>query len=325
MNAWHREGSTRRFSSRRWTLVPLLLVIGVGAASPSAAALGPPPGGPDLSTIAFSAEELPGARIARQGYVKPESSLGFIAEYDRSFSGAPRLSGKRLLWLEDDVALAATTTHARDALRTLGLGLVLAAPEIKKELAKEFNAKPSAVKVGSLAGAGAGEDSFSLRVTIRTRAGEADVLFAGVRVGPVVNFIGTAGAPGAKLGATDTKRLARMANTHSRAGLMPASLSAPLVSGTPQDGQSLGAATGTWSNAPSGYAYQWQRCDSTGTTCTDVPGATAQSYAQTSADVGQTLRVSVTATNRYGSATALSAPTATVSAAPGTTPSPPAP
>jgi hypothetical protein len=70
------------------------------------------------------------------------------------------------------------------------------------------------------------------------------------------------------------------------------------------------------------YAYQWQRCNSSGTSCSLVAGAIGASYLLASADVGSTMRVSVTASNSAGSATASSAATAVVL---GQTSSPPLP
>ena len=81
----------------------------------------------------------------------------------------------------------------------------------------------------------------------------------------------------------------------------PANTTAPVVTGTPQDGQTLSASSGGWSGGPASYAYQWQRCDSTGAACADISGATAASYAAETADVDNTLRVMVTATNSGGS------------------------
>lgn len=96
----------------------------------------------------------------------------------------------------------------------------------------------------------------------------------------------------------------------------PVNTSLPVVTGTPQDGDSLSASTGSWSNSPTSYAYKWRRCDSGGGGCADVGGATGSQYAPTSADVGNVLRVVVTATNAAGSASATSAATAIVSPAP---------
>jgi Concanavalin A-like lectin/glucanases superfamily len=98
----------------------------------------------------------------------------------------------------------------------------------------------------------------------------------------------------------------------------PLNSSPPTITGTPQDGQTLSASTGSWSGTqPITYGYQWQRCDSGGANCAAITGATGPTYAVTSADVGHALRVVVTATNSAGSASASSAATTVVQAAAG--------
>src|SRR5579875_1892045 len=87
----------------------------------------------------------------------------------------------------------------------------------------------------------------------------------------------------------------------------------PTISGTAQQGDTLTTTTGSWSNSPTSYAYQWRDCTSTG--CTNISGATAASYVLQSSDVGDTVDVVVTASNAGGSSSATSAPTATVTAA----------
>jgi hypothetical protein len=85
------------------------------------------------------------------------------------------------------------------------------------------------------------------------------------------------------------------------------------VSGTAQQGQTLNTRPGTWSGTqPINYAYQWQRCDSAGARCRPIAGAGATTYTLTSADTGSTVKVTVTASNVAGSATASSAPTVVV-------------
>lgn len=96
------------------------------------------------------------------------------------------------------------------------------------------------------------------------------------------------------------------------AATFPASTSPPTVSGTAAAGSTLTVATGSWTNAPTILSIRWRRCSSTGTSCTDVPGATGTTYAVTSADAGSALVAEVVATNAGGSATASSAPTAVV-------------
>ena len=96
---------------------------------------------------------------------------------------------------------------------------------------------------------------------------------------------------------------------------VPVNAALPGISGTAQSGQTLTATTGTWTEGPTGFAYQWQRCDAKGANCTSISLATAQTYSVASADVGSTLRVAVTASNAVGpSAPASSAQTGVVTA-----------
>jgi uncharacterized delta-60 repeat protein len=92
------------------------------------------------------------------------------------------------------------------------------------------------------------------------------------------------------------------------AGTAPTSLSAPTISGSAIEGQTLTVSPGTWSGStPITLTYEWRRCDSAGAGCLDIAGATGTTYTLTSADVGRTIRVRETATNAYGSASADSA------------------
>ena len=106
----------------------------------------------------------------------------------------------------------------------------------------------------------------------------------------------------------------------------PANTAAPTISGSAQQGQTLTATTGSWGGStPLNYAYQWQRCDSSGGSCAPL-AVTGTTDVLASADVGSTIRVSVTASNTAGTATATSAPTAPVAALPASAPTPaPAP
>ena len=97
------------------------------------------------------------------------------------------------------------------------------------------------------------------------------------------------------------------------AGTPPASTSPPAISGRAQQGQTLTESHGSWTNSPTGYAYQWQDCDSSGDNCSAIAGANAQSYVLTGSDVGHTIRVQETASNAGGSSSpASSAATAVV-------------
>ena len=92
----------------------------------------------------------------------------------------------------------------------------------------------------------------------------------------------------------------------------PAQTAPPSVAGsTPVTGSTLQANPGAWSApagaGPVGYAYRWQACQATLTSCTDVPGATGQSFTPGAAQVGRPLRVLVSASDRDGRSEAASA------------------
>jgi hypothetical protein len=102
---------------------------------------------------------------------------------------------------------------------------------------------------------------------------------------------------------------ARTFASRSKQSSSPVNSSPPSISGTAIEGQVLSASTGKWAGTPPmHYAYQWRRDSS------NVSGSTGSSYLLTSSDVGHQLTVVVIATNAYGSASATSPPTATVTA-----------
>jgi hypothetical protein len=96
------------------------------------------------------------------------------------------------------------------------------------------------------------------------------------------------------------------------APVAPSNIAAPAISGVPMEGQVLASSEGEWSGSPTSYSYQWQTCNAKGEECTDVEDANEGSYTLGSADVGDTLRVVLTALNVAGSATAVSLPTAVI-------------
>ncbi len=103
--------------------------------------------------------------------------------------------------------------------------------------------------------------------------------------------------------------------TAVRTAASPTNSSLPTISGTDRSGQTLTATSGSWSGAtPITYAYQWRRCNSSGSGCSTIGGATNQNYVASSGDVDGTIRVQVTASNSDGSNQALSAATGTIAA-----------
>jgi hypothetical protein len=130
-------------------------------------------------------------------------------------------------------------------------------------------------------------------------------------IGQRLRVVVTAANAGGSAAATSSATAAVQA-----AVAAPVNTSQPTISGTLKQGQTLTATKGAWSGAPASFAYQWRRCDQLiGIICTDIAGATAATYVQQAADIGQRLRVAVAASNAGGSAVAVSAPTGVVLAA----------
>jgi hypothetical protein len=126
----------------------------------------------------------------------------------------------------------------------------------------------------------------------RTRLGLVLAVAAGVVLGAVF------GQPGSGRAAT---------------AVVPKNKTLPTIGGTAESGQTLTATRGTWANSPTSFSFAWSRCDTSGNGCAGIAGATAKIYTVTDADVGHTLRVSVTARNASGAGHATSAPTGIVS------------
>ena len=82
--------------------------------------------------------------------------------------------------------------------------------------------------------------------------------------------------------------------------LVPGSIGAPQLSGTPAPADTLFCSTGSWTNSPTSYSYKWLRDG------TPVAGQTSSTYGVQSADLGDAISCQVTALNSYGSQTATS-------------------
>ena len=93
------------------------------------------------------------------------------------------------------------------------------------------------------------------------------------------------------------------------AAKLPVNSVLPAISGTTTEGETLTCSSGTWSNTPDVYAYQWARSG------VPIIGAAANTRVLAEADVGATLTCTVVATNLGVSAVATSLPTAAIAAA----------
>jgi len=79
-------------------------------------------------------------------------------------------------------------------------------------------------------------------------------------------------------------------------------------------GATLVTSTGNWTSIPTilGYSYQWQRSIDSGSTYSDIVGATSSSYVVTVSDNSYLLRVKVSATNLNGTGVTSSTATSAV-------------
>ncbi len=292
-----------------------LLLASSASASPAGEAreqIKPPAGIPNLSSMALKTSDLsPGARVLRQGYVRPAS--GFVASYTREFRTGARLRGKRFLYLENDIELLQNVADARLFYNLVRLFSGRIDPdELAADFAKESGIKVQYVRIGRPAALRVGNQSFASTVRIGTRLGEFHVVTAVVRVDRIVAYVGIGGFPKTKVGTPEAKTLVRAVGRRMADGLRPVNRVRPAITGTAAVGQTLTASTGSWINQPTGYAYTWGRCDAATINCTVIPGATARTYVLTAADGGFTIRVVVTARNARGSGEAVSLATQTV-------------
>jgi hypothetical protein len=89
----------------------------------------------------------------------------------------------------------------------------------------------------------------------------------------------------------------------------PVNSAPPVISGTPQVGQTLTASNGTWTGSPT-FADQWLLGGS------PISGATGATFVPVTGDIGGMLSVTITATNGGGSTPATSAAVGPITAPP---------
>lgn len=97
--------------------------------------------------------------------------------------------------------------------------------------------------------------------------------------------------------------------------LLPSNLELPSVTGLLQEGGLLSAVKGLWSGTgPLEFSYAWELCNSAGAACHEISGAVGSTLGVLASEIGDTVRLVVTATNSGGSTSATSEPTSVVKA-----------
>jgi hypothetical protein len=252
--------------------------------------------------------------VLEEGYRDPDTS---VAAYERMFRfsrTAQRRSG--LVFLDSDVALEKSADAA--SLEVTAIRLALRDPATRRDLGRVFAAaagvRARKVRVGKARTLRVGDGAVALPLTVTTSRGKVGGVFSFMAVDRVVAQANPLAVRHRRGLMHRTRGLLNVTAEQVRAGLSPVSTSPPTITGTAVVGAVLQAAPGAWGEAtkPTGFAYQWQRCDDTGAACIDVAGATAIGYAVTDADKGGTLRLAVTARNDVGQTTAVSIATGVI-------------
>jgi hypothetical protein len=283
-----------------------LIVIVVAAlalvASASAAS-------PDVAAMNLQAADVPGGKLVSQQAVKEK---GYIAAQIRSFSFSPPSGSVRMIDIESETALA--TTAATATADVAGAEKTFRSKAGRKAfiagVAKAAKVKLKAVVLGQPHKVPGYDQGFEIATSVGVKGIRIYESLIIVRLDRVlVQMIESAARP---IGPATTSKYMGAIASHIGTELAPIAVTPPTVTGTAVQGQTLTATPGTWTAPDATFGYQWQHCDAAGANCVDIAGATASTYAVTATDVGTTLHVVVTATNRFGAAPGTSVQTAVV-------------
>jgi hypothetical protein len=260
----------------------------------------------DVQAMALAAGDFDGgAKIASQGF--QSASAPVVAVYERSFRPGARLAGKRLLVAQSVVSIFADDHTAAAVFESIRA--TLATSSGRRAFAKAIlggrNLKGVSITVERPVMLRLGQGAFRLSIPgrVSTSLGRIRLDFAltVLRVDRALGLVGLAGYPATRLTGAPAVRATTKLAQHFQVGFTVRNLAPPNVVGTPQQKQTLTADSGRWAGAPSVFTYQWNRCDTAGTSCAAIPGATGQTYVLGAQDSATRLAVSVKAANSVSS------------------------
>jgi Ig domain of plant-specific actin-binding protein len=301
-------------------LLTLVLSSCLAALAPASAAAVQP----NARALVLGTTDFPNGATVQSQSTSPSPyfpRIAYASAYTRSFSSAT-VDSTKLSSLVDSAAVASSPDKLTAFMSTIiaairsKVGRTEIVSEIK--LAYAAAAKTKIMGVGFLRDrtVHAGDEAVDLDFYVKTADATIDAGEIYVQEGSALEIaFFSSTAPG--LDAGQSFRLAKTiaAKLKAASPSPPTNTSLPSISGSTTLGQLLTLTQGTWTGAPTTYQAQWLRCSSSGGSCVAIAGATGSSYAITSADVGVTLAVSVSATNAAGSTTASSLPTQQISTA----------
>jgi len=290
--------------------IATLLALATAAALAVTAAFAAVSAAPDPAQMALLAADIPDSKVTGKR-VKPDA--GYVAAYEREFELSKPYGSSQLLYINSGISLAAT---AKKPIADMALfRRFLRSNQGRQELAKSIAAELGTtvakknVTIGKLRTPPIGDEAVLVSLDLRTKEGHFYSAISWFRVDRALSFLVVVGLR--PTGPVSVAKLGGMIVAHVGQQFTPLSTLPPTITGTPVQGQTLTTSTGTFSMTPT-YTYAWQRCDAAGAACADIVGATTPTYVVAPEDVAATLRVTVTATNRFGVATGQSTQTAVV-------------
>lgn len=267
--------------------------------------------------LTLQASDLPGAQVTSQG---PVHEKGYVAAYQRTFTFGTPNGSSGFRFVQSEALIASTVARAMSAIDRVRATFASATGRAAyaAAVAKALGVKVAAVRVSPPRTPRVGDHAVELPLSLVVdgRRVYESVLY--MQLDRVVS-VGVASSVRASAPA-ETRTFAARVVSHVDDALKPRSLTAPSAIGDAVVGSVLTGTSGDWSGDAT-FTFQWQRCDAA-MSCTDVAGATAQTYTVSDTDVGFSLRIAVTAANRFGTGTVPSGPTGVVEAPP---PPPPPP
>ena len=272
---------------------------------------------PTTADLTLAASDLAGgSKVATQRYVKPVAPA--TSTYSRVFKPGTRIGGTVLHSLESEVSLYPTPALAvadlhdfRSMLANRGSRTAFA-DALAAGFRRESKVKLNRVVLSQPSSLGAGQSSVHVAasfVLANKRTVTLHVAYVQTDRALALFFLIPAGP---RVPQAELRRLGQLQAGRFQRSFTVANVSVPTVTGTASSSQTLTASSGDWAGAPSTYTFQWSRCDTTATTCTDIPGATSATYVVAAEDTGSVLRTTVVARNSVSSSTATSAVSAPV-------------
>ena len=291
------------------TRIVVLLAL-VAAAAVAGTSFAAASAEPDPAKMALRVGDLPNAK-AKGKRLKPDK--GYLAAYEREFELNRAYGPARILYVSSEVDLAADVKTTRADMAGLArflrskAGRDLLIESTRRELGPKATRKD--VTLGALRTPKLGDDGLMLPMTTRSKGLKLYSVLSWFRVDRTLASIVAVGMRPVSVG--ELSRLSAMVVAHVGEGFTPVATAPPTIAGTAQQGQTLTASPASFT-ITTPLTHAWHRCDATGANCVAIPGATAPTYVVAPEDAGATLRVTVTATNRFGTASSQSVQTAVV-------------